>query len=164
MALVVEDGTGKSTANTYVTLTEFETYHELRGNSEVEDATDDENEQALVRAADYLNTLRWKGEKYSETQALSWPRAYVYDEDGNEVDEESVPAAVKNAQMEAALRELTPGTLIPDLSHGGKIKRRKIEGIETEYFGGAGGTTFPLIKGLLKGLMNSGVSIEIVRG
>ena len=165
MSLVVETGSlATSTANSYVDLDYADTYFEDRYNSTWANASDDDKERALLYAGVYLNSLPWKGYKSKGTQGMMWPRIYLQDEDGYYVDDDIVPTRVKYAQCEAALRELTSGTLQPDLARGGKIKRQKVDVLETEWFDGASSKTeFTVIQELLKGYLRTKGSMLIRR-
>jgi hypothetical protein len=81
MALVTEDGSGQSTAESYISVAAADTYHDNRGNTTWLDITTAQKEEALRRATDYMVAvyrLRWKGVRMTATQALDWPRGYVY--------------------------------------------------------------------------------------
>ena len=74
MALVVEDGTGLSTAESYISVADADTYHSDRGNA-LWTGTDAVKEEALRQATEYLDaTYDWKGSISLTTQALNWPR------------------------------------------------------------------------------------------
>lgn len=80
LALVVEDGTGLATANTYVSVADADDIHRQRLHSEVwlEDYDLPTKQKALVQATFVLDQLRWKGnEANPQTQALRWPRVDV---------------------------------------------------------------------------------------
>jgi hypothetical protein len=61
--------------------------------------------------------MNWMGSVVSETQALRWPRYYVYDPDGVELESDAIPQFLKNATAEyarllvAADRTAEPDTL-----------------------------------------------------
>lgn len=137
MALVVEDGTVVSGAESYITVAAADTYHSNRGNTEWDDLDDTTKEQLLRKATDYMTQKyreRWKGDRVSLTQPLDWPRESVkvyYGETlWEEFDDESVPDAVVNACAELALKANTED-LMADLTRG--ITREKIGPLETEY-------------------------------
>lgn len=80
MALIVEDGTGLSTAEGYVSVDYVKTYHKVRANA-LSNATGDI--EAHIRLATEYMDLRWgsgaPGNKISDNQALSWPTDYFED-------------------------------------------------------------------------------------
>jgi len=115
--LVVEDGSGRLDANSYVSIADADTYHSLRGNTIWAAATDSDKVVALVRATEYLDA-RWTftGDPFKATQALVFPRESEYlDRNGDDVSE-SVPVAIANATLEYALAVLGDGTSLVSLS------------------------------------------------
>jgi len=147
MAIVVEDGTGKSDAVSYVTVAYADAYHLARGNTSWTGA-DEVKEAALIRATDYLDgkySTRWPGTRESTTQALDWPRVNAYDVDNYILSD--VPEGVKKSICEAALVELVDaGALSEEQDRGGQVAREVVGPIETEYFAGApASTVYPAI-------------------
>jgi hypothetical protein len=120
MALVVEDGSGKSNAQSFASVADADAYAAARGYSDwTGDAT--AKETALTKAADFLcRYYSFIGTKKTKAQALAWPRADATDIDGFTHDSE-VPVEVKNANIELARRALT-ADLMPDLARGGKVR------------------------------------------
>ena len=110
MSLVVEDGTGKSDAESFISVADASTYFNARGVT-TWDALDTgeetvNREAALRKATDYLTAVyrdRWEGVRYTETQALDWPRQGVV-RDSWAVDIDEVPTEVANAFAELALK------------------------------------------------------------
>src|SRR5687767_15226190 len=109
MAIIVEDGTGLSTAESYITVAYADTYHTDRGQT-TWTGTDAAKEAALRRALAYLDGRygpRFNGlRKLGRDQALMWPRVGASDSEGWLIDDTVIPAELKRAQAEAALREL----------------------------------------------------------
>lgn len=166
MALIVEDGTGKSDANSYTSLDDANAYHLLRGHT-AWTGTDEAKEAAIVRATSYIDGeygSRWPGYRASSGQALDWPRDEAYDRDGYLQDD--VPTAVKVATIEAALIELSAaGTLTEAQERGGAVVREKVGPIETEYSDVAPAqTSYPSIKNALSRLIRFGGSVKARRG
>lgn len=126
MALVHEDGTAKANAESYVSVADADAYHLARGNSTWTLLTTAQKEEALRRATDYiLQTYRsrWKGYRKTATQALDWPRTFVYLEPFVHgivgtypylVEDTVVPTEIKNATAEMALKAAA-GELSADL-------------------------------------------------
>lgn len=122
MSLIVEDATGLSTAESYLSVANADTYHaSYTGSTAWSGASTGTKERALRRATQYLDSVyggRWLGERYTETQALDWPRSDV-EIDGVLLDESPLPVALRNATAELALREITEtGGLLPDDTTG----------------------------------------------
>ena len=140
MSLIVEDGTGKSNAESYISVADADTYHSNRDNTDWAALTTAEKERLLRIATDYMVAvyrLRWDGYRYVNTQALDWPRIYVPVRDicsvnayPEYVDFDVVPVQVKNACAELALKANNE-TLLADQTQG--VTREKVGPIEVEY-------------------------------
>ena len=106
MALIATPGATNS--NTYSTFDEAEDYIEARLHTDFwDDANDDDREAGLMMATALLDRLcNWNGSKASDTQALRWPRTFIYDPDGNSVDSATIPQFLKDATAEFALHLL----------------------------------------------------------
>lgn len=175
MALVVETGSGSSTADSYISLVDAATRHTNLGNAAwAALASDTVREQYLRRATEYMEGAyrqRWNGYKKTATQALSWPRSYVYTEPFVQgaigsypylLSDRIVPNEVKNACADLALKAATV-TLAEDL--GQAVVREKIDVIEVEYDKNAPAyTQYRAIDMMLAIYLKSGgkASIELV--
>lgn len=141
---VVEDGTGVTGANSYVSLETALAYHQDRGNTVWWGHTYGEQQEALVRATQAIDALgygRFFGTKASTTQGLQWPRIDAYDSDGELLD--GVPLPLVYAVCEAALAEIQePYTLQPIT--GPKVTEERVEGVASvKYLHGTyQGTTY----------------------
>ena len=120
MSLVVETGTGSATAESYISVEDASTYHTAQGNAGWAALTSDTvREQCLRRATGYMTATyrdRWEGVRYTEDQALDWPRSGAV-RDSWAVDIDEVPTEVKRACAELALKSAS-ATLMPDLKQG----------------------------------------------
>lgn len=90
-------------------------------------------EAALVRAFDFLNTLKWKGKKPCWERIPAWPRENVPIPDSDPVeyiDPDLIPQAVIQAQCELAGLIFNGHPLFEPLEHGGKI--RSVSNSKTE--------------------------------
>jgi len=103
--LVVETGAGLATSNAYCTVDEADIYHEGRlHNSTWTSAGDTDKEIALMWATKLLDAnVVWDGWKYTEAQALEWPRDGVNDRAGYEIDIDDIPQFLKDATAEYAM-------------------------------------------------------------
>lgn len=142
MAFVVEDGTGKTNSNSYVSVAETDAYFEDRGNLNWA-GTDSEKESYLIQATDYVD-LRFKskllGIKETEAQALEFPR---------DTYPGVIPRDLRRAVFEYALRA-KDAALMPDpTSHesGRQLRsfRDKTDVLESEWVFEPG-TSVQLIK------------------
>lgn len=132
MTIIVEDGTGKPDAESYVTVADLRAYCDARGLALGAAATDDTKaEQQLRQATDYLAVYApyWQGSRAVPGQALDWPRVGV-ELYGAPVPSNSVPQQVRAACCLLA-QKATSGPLVKD--EGREKSRVKVGPIETEY-------------------------------
>lgn len=109
-ALVAEDGSVVSGANSYATITQANTYLRARARASSWDALDNETKAGrLIQATAYLDAhAYWLGAIVSDAQTLGWPRAGAIDKHGRELDDDAVPQAVSDAAIEiASVGEIT---------------------------------------------------------
>jgi hypothetical protein len=184
MALIVEDGTGLSTAEAMISVTDANTYFTARDLSEWT-GTDAVKEAALRRGWQYVENryrLRWKGSRTHREQALAWPRmasvstyytststGVIYDQDGHYIDSDEVPAQVKWANAEAALLVIQGVDLEPRIERGGEIASEMVKAgpvaTQTTYTAGAPARDrITVIDDYLSGLVTSGMQTRMVRG
>lgn len=163
MALVIEDGSIVSGANSYATVAEAREYASLRGVTL--SATDATVETLLIKAMDYLETFadRYKGEIVDEEQSLSWPRYYATYR-GYEISGDAIPDAIKRAQMQAAI-ELHNGVDLLPTETGARVKREEVGPIKTEYDLSRSPSlpSMPALEALLSGLLNTGGFAYVTR-
>jgi hypothetical protein len=136
MALVVEDGTGKADAESYVSVADTDTYFSDR-NITTWTGTDAVKEAALRKATEYLDaTYSWAGSGVVETtQALGMPRKDLYDNEARDISE-TVPTGLKRATMELALASLS-AELLPNQTNSDYVKKEKVGTLEIEYMDNA---------------------------
>jgi hypothetical protein len=183
--LVVEDGTGLSTANCVISRADADTYHLDRGNAAWGSASTTDRDEALIAGWQYIENkyrTRWKGSRTNRTQALAWPRmasvssyynsvstGVIYDADGHYIDSDEIPAQVKYANAEAALLIIEGVDLEPRLAYGGAVQSKTVKAgpvmTSTTYRDGASTRdVLTVIDGYLSGLINSGLQTKMVRG
>lgn len=131
MALVIEDGTNVSGANSFATVVECQAYADARGLSLPTDEAD--IEILLVKAADYLNSLepKFKGYRYyyADGQALCFPREDIYEHDlyiGGEI-----PDSLKNAQCQLAVDSNSYD--LQAIGSGREVLEKKIGPLTTKW-------------------------------
>lgn len=153
----------------YGTVEGADAYHEARGNeawTSVASSPEDEKTAALIRATAFVDgryLSRFPGVRTEgRSQDLQWPRigsdgAPVTDAEGNEIADDEVPAEIISAVYEAALREIeSPGSLMPDLDRGGKIKSLTAGSVAITYMDGATAeTVFTAIDAILAPLLGT---------
>lgn len=167
MALVVEDGSAKSDAESYVSVNEADAYFAKYGNTTWAGAQNAAKEIALRKATDYMvSTFRgsWAGMRTVAQQALDWPRAYVV-VDEFDIANNVVPREVKAACCELAIVALT-SALMPTTA-GRTKKRVKVGPLEVEYDGdGSGLTAYVAAVQRLEPFLTAGsggMSMKVVR-
>tara|TARA_R110002096_G_C14661938_1_gene728456 strand:- start:50975 stop:51517 length:543 start_codon:yes stop_codon:yes gene_type:complete len=178
MALIVEDGTGLATAESYLSVADFDTYWSLRTTDPVytEAALGTVNatqkEEALrvsTQEADAENEIYWKGDKATSLQGLDWPRFNAFDNSGHAYDSSAIPVELEAYIAERSARymaNITTG-LIPDLdSPAGDIVREKIKAgpveLDTSYSGGASAVkTFAKLDTLIQSLTIGGGGVVV---
>jgi len=133
MALIVEDGTGLADAEAYISAADADSYFAARGNAAWDALTTEAKEQNLRLGCDYMEAVygpRWCGQRKTSTQALSWPRVNACN-----IASDVVPAAVKRANAELAVRSATTGVLLADQS--AQVKQETVGPISVTYADGA---------------------------
>jgi hypothetical protein len=120
MSVTIVATAGAVDANSYCTLAEAETYFESRlHKDDWTSASDDTKNAALVWATQLLDDLvDWVGGKYTESQALRWPRWAVYDQDGYVVSWTSIPQFLKDATAELAMHLINNDIVTDDGTKG----------------------------------------------
>jgi hypothetical protein len=141
MALIVEDGTGLATAESYSSVAEADQYHSDRGNTTWAPLVTAAKEQALRKATEYMIQTyrqRWASFRTTFVQALDWPRAWVplidapgpYGRWTAYVPYNVVPVEIKRACSELALISVT-SALAPALTR--TAAREKVGEIDITY-------------------------------
>lgn len=102
VAIVVEDGTGLATANSYISEADADTYFEkhLYGTA----WTGSANKVAALQMATRLidDYFDFEGKKINDSQALQFPRYDIFDRSGYLIPSTTIPTPVKNATAELA--------------------------------------------------------------
>jgi len=164
MALIVEDGTGLSTAESYISTADADTYIAAYKGADAtwDAATTSAKEIAARQATQYLDgAYNWKGEIYSSGQALDWPRNYIYNDRG--LMEVGIPTKLEQATAEIMFLIVGGTSISINIDKAKQTKREKVDVIEVEYESGASNQpSFPIVNRLLADfVMNSG---SVVRG
>lgn len=156
MVLIVEDGTGKPNANSFVAVSYFKAYCDARGRDfvaasgvkrgtgESDDAfnarVDAKIEQALIRATAHLSeSFAWQGiRRYGRNnarfQALAWPRIGVIDREGSYVRDDEIPREILWAICELAWYELAnPDGLQPAYVAHDRVRKERAGPVSIEY-------------------------------
>lgn len=156
MAIVVEDGSIVSGANSYITSAQLTTYASERGVTFTGDP-----EILIHKSMDYFESLDFIGEIYQETQPLQWPRVQGVI-DGYEIDYNEIPAEVTQAQLAIAMAIGEGYGPLQNVDR--QVSREKVDVIEVEYSTGSMASTFsPTIQAKLRKLIKSGGGTRVWR-
>lgn len=121
--MVVEDGTGLSNADSFVSVAYADTYFSTRGVTAWASLTN--KEALLIKATDYIEAVyseAWKGVTLKDTQSLSFPRI---------IDDATVyPDRLKKAVCELALKA-NSGDLLVDVEQ--RTIEEKVDVITVKY-------------------------------
>jgi len=152
MALIVEDGTGKVDADSYVSVADCATYATAHGLTFAGETA--AQEERLRRATQYLDSeYTYKGDPLTDTQALAWPRTVG----------DSVPRDIVSACCELACKS---GDLWADVDSSAVIEDT-IGPMTTKYAAPTNGgqVRFAAVDSLIKRWIESGsgMMIKVVR-
>jgi hypothetical protein len=134
--IIVETGTASSTANSYVSVDYADTYHDTYGNTswpvDAADATVEDiavnlasKQLALIKATQAVDALY--GEDYlsiptTQTQSLLFPRIAFVINKWQVVSSTTIPACLKDAVCEIALKAITNQNIFPDKNQNSVVK------------------------------------------
>jgi len=157
VSLVVEDGSGRSDAEAYMSVADADTYHANRGNAAWAALTADAKEQALRRAADYMNAVyggAWRGSRMTIAQALDWPRTCV-------IVPTPIPGEIARANAELALRAAA-SELLAD--QGAQVVSETVGPVSVTYAAGARQTTrFAFVEAMLSRWLVGAGAVRVAR-
>ncbi|MEQ6333010.1 DnaT-like ssDNA-binding protein [Sphingobium sp. MK2] len=99
MDIVVENGTGLPTANSYISAEEADEILSVNIHSVWSEIDDEETKEKLCMWATRLldGRAKWFGCKMYGTSGLAWPRSGVRDKEGFPIEDDIVPRQVKIA-------------------------------------------------------------------
>jgi hypothetical protein len=126
MSLIVENGSIVPNADSYVAVADYEAWADARG-IEYDDAA---VESQILRAMDYIETLRFIGQKSTKNQSLQWPRVGVV-VDGYELDYNEIPQQLKRAVYESIKAESEGLSQLANVER--RTLREKVGEIEVQY-------------------------------
>lgn len=130
MSLIIEDGTGKPDADSFVTAAELVGYAAKYGATIPAD--EPAQESLLRRAALAMDGYTWKGTRTNGDQALSWPRRDVT-VDERTLPSVSIPVRVKSGQM-ALATEIHTDDIDPIDKRKGAVTLERVEGAVTREY------------------------------
>lgn len=155
MALIVEDGSLVSGADSYVTLAEFKAWADKRG---ISYGTDEAVTQQIYRAMDYIEGLDFIGEKSDENQSLQWPRDQVII-DGYYIDSDEMPAELKVAVYESVKAEIDGDSRMTASER--RTISEKVDSIQVTYASNADvKRSIPAVNRALRKLINPKTAVS----
>jgi len=166
---IVEDGSGKTDSNSYITTAFAGAYHSSLGNSAWDTYSLPVQEKSCVKATMFIDlSFKLSGVKNTREQGLEFPRTGCLDKNNYIIPDNEVPVEVKKATAECALLFLEQ----PDLSADNLeriVKRKKVGPLETEYETSQDfDKTFETIKNHMRGIgifnrysSNSGMAMRM---
>ena len=150
MALIVEDGTGMATAESYLSVADVSAVLALTGEDAAwlalaSDTVREQVARKVMRALENERTFR--GQKKTAEQALEWPRVYATDDDGFLYEDTSIPEKLKTAfAVLCAAASVSGADLQPTQTTPGAVQSKSIRvgkiAIETTYSGGQSQVAF----------------------
>ena len=134
--LIVEDGTGKPDADSYVDLVYAREYAAKYGYTLPDEDAD--LEVYLRRSTELVDLSSFSGERANDDQALDWPRKNASC-NGERLDNDIVPTGVMRATVVYA-DALNAGVNVRANDDGRQVKLQEVVGeAKREFFEGAGG-------------------------
>ncbi len=145
MALVIEDGTGKTNSNSFATAAETITYATDRGYSFP--SVEADVVPLLIKAADFMLGLevQFQGYRTKQDQRLPFPRVQVLLFKGVDyIASDEIPERLKEAQMRLAVSAYaaSDNDLRPD-GTGQEVVREKVGPLEVQYAERGSGPVHP---------------------
>ena len=134
MAATINATVKDANANSYVTLTEANTYFETVPDSSTwTNKTDDQKNRSLISATRWIDSFVYYGDRCDDGQALKFPRNN-YQVDGVELACSTIPVNIKYAQYELA-RALANDSeaMTGNVGTDGNIEEVKLGDIQVKY-------------------------------
>lgn len=130
IVIVVEDGSGKPDANSYVTDVEVSKYMTDRG---ITAPTGDALASQIILATDWLESVpNFKGSRTTEQQALQFPRTGVY-VGGEVLPPDAIPQSLKRAHMQLVADAVKSGKPLQGGAKQPQLKMRKLGPLTQEW-------------------------------
>lgn len=166
--MIVEDGTGLTDSNSYVSVVFADDYFTSRGNSDWLLLDETEKEVLLIKATDYIdNIFEWNGFKMGQNQALRFPRRELVDYEGITI--QGIPNCLQQAVCDCAELLRNGNELFQTANVNGNVTYEKIGDLafryatkETEEI--THKTLYDVVNTKLRGLYKNKLTNTIVRG
>ena len=167
--MIVENGTGLPTADSYVSIEFADDYFSARGVSGWGALTVEQKEQSLIRATDFIdNIYQWYGKKATTEQSLRFPRVNLTDYEGMLVI--GVPYCLKKAVCEAAQLVSSGTELFQTKNENGDVVSETITTLSFTYSKSDKSekttqtTLYDSINTLLRGLFKESSQNKVISG
>lgn len=158
---------GGASSDSYATLAECKAYWDMIG-FDYSSYSDALIEEAMRRAVKWLDGryrdkypgFRRYGRQATTPQALEWPRTDGQDVEGYTIPHTTIPQEIKDAQCEAAKREVAGTTLSPDVTRNEIVTSERFGPLATTYAASASieaqRPTLTVVEGILSALFQVG--------
>ena len=157
--IIVETGAIVTGANSYVSVADLTTYGTDRGIT----ISGANPEDLLIEAMDYIESLEFIGDRYTEDQALVWPRTGAVKHKHWTYDNDEIPQNLIDGLCEVALAIDAGNSPIANIDR--TTIKEKVGPVEVQYKdGSASSTIVKKINTKLKDLLaagNSGVQFVV---
>jgi hypothetical protein len=151
--IVVETGAIISGANSYVSAADLTTYGTDRGIT----ISAANPEDLIIEAMDYIESLEFIGDQYTEDQALVWPRSGAVKKKHWYYDNDEIPQALIDGLCEVALAIDAGNSPIANIDR--TTIKEKVGPVEVQYKEGSSSSTIvKKINTKLKELLVNGSS------
>lgn len=152
--MIVEDGTGMTDSDSYVSVVFADNYFSSRGITEWNNLETEQKEQALIKGTDYVdNSFKWYGTKLNAEQSLRFPRENIFEYDGTEI--KGIPNVLKQAVCDASLVVSRGTELFQTKNENGIVTSETIGELSFSYqndIAQSGQTLYDSINTRLRGL------------
>ena len=164
MSFVVEDGSGKSTATSYVTESYADAFFLDIGFADWGTKSSSDKQVLLIKATAYVDAFySFKGKKTDQDNALQFPRIGATDSDDRSVPSDEIPTELKRAVCEVA--KILDSTDLFSVQTKSVIEQRVEGAVSVKYDPNSPDHTRVIyVDFLLSGLVGSGsMNSELIR-
>jgi len=136
--MAIDVTVGGTNANSYASVAEAQAYIDVHFvpaavAAKWIAASTAQKEACLIRATQLLDRhVKWRGYTYSDTQALSWPRAFAFDRYDRQIETTVIPGFLKEFQIETALWVLDQAGVLP-MSDNGEYDSIRVGSLEIDF-------------------------------
>lgn len=159
--IIVEDGSNVPGSNSYISYQEFIDYCTLYNYVEALELDESEQVAAIIKAADLVDSYKFRGEEVHSDQNMSFPRKNCVPVGSiRPIHITDIPKSIRKAQLAASTISASGIDLQPTIQSSDFVTREKVGPIETEYSDSlkSGMTTpiFSFVDSILSNYLSSG--------